>query len=322
MLNTVKGPATKTSLEQHLAGLSPQRDTLVTIGVFDGVHKGHQFLIETLKQQAAARNLLSVAMTFECHPEEVLVPSCRLPWLTDTAERIELLCGLGVDLVTAMPFDAEVARLAPREFMDLLRKYLLMKGLIIGPDFALGKSRQGDATALAALGREMGFTVESVPPVVLDGCVVSSTEVRQAVAGGDARTYYRLVGRHYAISGEVIRGAERGRTLGFPTANLAIDPRRAIPANGVYATWAHFDSQRHASATNIGVRPTFDNGERLAEVHVLDYQGDLYGKQMKVELVERLRDERRFASVHQLKQQMLRDVECARALLKAEGLLK
>lgn len=293
---------------------------MVTIGVFDGVHRGHQFLIETLKKRTTERNLLSVAMTFEIHPEEVLGSSRRVPWLTHTDERVELLRGQGVDLVTVMPFDKEVARLEARQFMALLKKHLRMKGLVVGPDFALGKGRQGDVAALAKLGKEMGFTVESVPPLVLEGRVVSSTAVRQAVSRGDARDYHKLVGRYYSICGEVIRGAERGRKLGFPTANLAIDPGRAVPANGVYATWAHFDSLRRPSATNVGVRPTFDNGERLAEVYVIDHQGDLYSKQLRVEFVERLRDELRFNGVDALREQMKRDVEQAQAILRAEAL--
>ncbi|MDO8473868.1 MAG: bifunctional riboflavin kinase/FAD synthetase [Dehalococcoidia bacterium] len=298
--------------------LSPKRDTIVTIGVFDGVHKGHQSLIQTLKKLAAERNLLSVAMTFEIHPEEVIGSANLVPWLTHMDERVRLLRSLGVDLVTVMPFDREVAKLDARQFMGLLTKYLHMKGLVVGPDFALGKGRQGDAAALVTLGKEMGFTVASVPPLDLDGRVVSSTAVRQAVARGDAREYFKLVGRYYTICGEVIKGAERGRTLGFPTANLAIDPHRAVPADGVYVTWAHFDSTRHPSVTNIGRRPTFDNGERLAEVHVLDHQGDLYGKEMTVELVERLRDELRFNSVQELQERMKQDVEQSRSVLKAE----
>lgn len=286
--------------------------------MFDGVHKGHQSLIQTLKNLTSERNLLSVAMTFEIHPEEVVGASQLVPWLTHMDERVRLLKELGVDLVTVMPFDKEVAKLDARQFMGLLTKHLRMKGLVIGPDFALGKGRQGDAAALAAIGKETGFTVTSVPPLLLDGGVVSSTAVRQAVGRGDAREYFKLVGRYYTICGQVIRGAERGRKLGFPTANLGIDPHRAAPADGVYVTWAHFDSARHPSVTNIGVRPTFDNGKRLAEVHVLDYRGDLYGREMTVELIERLRPELRFSSVDELIERMKLDVEQSRSVLKAE----
>ncbi|MBI2857955.1 MAG: bifunctional riboflavin kinase/FAD synthetase [Chloroflexi bacterium] len=293
---------------------------MVTIGVFDGVHLGHQHLIQQLKDQATARNLLSVVITFENHPEEVLGKRGHLPWLTGVEERCELLRKLGVQMVTAIPFDAEVAGLGPREVMSLLTCYLRMKGLLVGPDFALGKSRQGDIATLARLGKEMGFSLGAVGALVLDGRVVSSTAVREAVARGDARDYFKLVGRHYSLSGTVIRGDERGRRLGFPTANLAIDNNRAIPANGVYATLASFDSKRLPSVTNIGVRPTFNTNLRLAETYVLDFSGDLYGKNFKIDFVERLRDEICFSNVHQLKQQMQRDADCARSLLLAEGL--
>jgi len=313
-----EGTFTKTSLEQHLEKLSPQQDTVITIGVFDGVHRGHQYLIETLKREAESRNLLSVAMTFETHPEDVLGRAGSLPWLTDIQERTDLLKGLGVGLVTAIPFDKEVAQLKAEEFMGLLKRHVRMKGLVVGPDFALGNSRQGNTSKLSALGRDMGFTFKSVPPLVLEGRIVSSTAVRQAVARGDARDYFRLVGRHYTLCGEVIHGAERGRRLGFPTANLSIDQTRATPADGVYATWAHCDARRHPSVTNIGIRPTFDSSERLAETYVLDFDGDIYGKPFTIEFVERLRDELRFSNVHQLKQQMQRDVDCARILLQAE----
>ncbi|MEW6033957.1 MAG: bifunctional riboflavin kinase/FAD synthetase [Chloroflexota bacterium] len=311
--------ATETSLENLLSKLTPERDTVLTIGVFDGVHLGHQFLIDTVKRRAAARRLLSGVITFECHPEEVLVPQCRLPWLSDTEERLEAIRGLGVDLVVALPFDREVAELGARQFLGLLQKHLRMKGLVVGPDFALGKGREGDVTALRALGSEMGFTVEPVPPFILDGGVVSSTAVRGAVARGDARKFRRLVGRYFTISGEVTRGAERGRKLGFPTANLVLDPSRAMPADGVYATWAYCGGKRYASVTNVGTRPTFGNGRRLAEVHVLDYDGDLYGRRLKVELVEKLREEKRFDSVQGLAEQMRRDVERARAVLEVEA---
>lgn len=225
-------------------------------------------------------------------------------------------------MVTVFPFDSSVAALSAREFLKITQENLRMKGLIIGPDFALGRGREGDFDALCSLGREMGFTVEKVPPLVLDGMVVSSTTVRKAIALGDVRLFQKLVGRYYALNGEVIRGAERGRHLGFPTANLALPPERATPANGVYASWAYIHGERCAAATNIGVRPTFDNGQRLAEVYILDFEGDIYGRELCVELVEKLRDELRFSSVDELKEQMKLDVLKTKELLVAEARAK
>jgi riboflavin kinase/FMN adenylyltransferase len=307
------------SLESYLSGLDPGRDTVLTIGVFDGVHLGHQFLLDQLKRQAVSRGLLAGVVTFDQHPEEVLGGIGRLPWLTDAGEKENIIRNLGIGLVATIPFNARVAGLDASQFVGLLVKHLRMKGLVVGPDFALGRGRQGDMARLRTLGQEMGFTVDSVPPMVLDSAVVSSTAVRQALADGDVRKFRRLVGRYFSLRGEVSRGARRGTGLGFPTANLSIDSRRAMPADGVYATWAYLEDIRHPSATNVGVRPTFDNGQRLAEVYILDYHGsDLYGHQLRIELVDRLREERRFASVEELKAQMAQDVAEARVVLDAE----
>ena len=307
------------SLENYLTKLTPGGDTLLTIGVLDGVHLGHQFLIGQLKERVVSRGLLSGVVTFEKHPEEVMNGTRSLPWITDTAERVQILKGMGVDLVAVIPFTREVAGLGARQFVGLLVKHLKMKGLVVGPDFALGKGREGDIERLHSMGEEMGFTVEAVQPMVLDGVVVSSTAVREAVAGGDVRKFRRLVGRYLVLGGEVVRGIERGTKLGFPTANLGIEPRRAVPVDGVYASWAHVGGARYSSATNIGVRPTFDNGQRLAEVHILDYKGsDLYGQQLRIELVDRLREERRFDSVEELKAQLIQDVAEAKVVLEIE----
>lgn len=305
-------------MDKLLEKVAPDRDTVLTIGVFDGVHLGHQSLIRTVQERAAARNLLSGVITFQRHPEEVLVPGCRLSWLSGVEERIQLIRRLGVDLVAAMPFDKEVAELDARQFMGLLRRCLRMRGLVIGPDFALGKGRGGSLEVLRSLGAEMGFTVETVPPLVLNGRVVSSTAVRQAVSRGDMRVYRELAGRNFSVAGEVIPGARRGRTMGFPTANLKLDPDRALPANGVYATWAICGGSRFLSVTNVGVRPTFDNGARLAEVHILDFDQDIYGRQLEVEFVERLREEKRFDSIDDLVQEMKADVARSRQVLAAE----
>lgn len=293
----------------------------MTVGVFDGVHLGHRFLIDTLKERAAGRDLLSVALTFECHPMEVLKPACPLPWLTTVEERLDLIRSLGVGMALALPFNSAVAAMPARDFLVALRQNLRMKGVVAGPDFALGRGREGSPEVLRSLGREMGFTVEHVPPLIVDGIAVSSTAVRQAVARGDVRLFFKLVGRYYALRGEVIRGAERGRSLGFPTANLAVEPLRATPADGVYATFAIFEGRRYPSVTNIGTRPTFEDGARLAETYILGYRGDLYGNELRIELVERLRDERRFSSVAGLVEQMNKDAQRARSVLEVEAKL-
>jgi riboflavin kinase/FMN adenylyltransferase len=192
-----------------------------------------------------------------------------------------------------------------------------MQGLVIGPDFALGRGREGNAANLVALGKEMAFTVDVVPPTVIDGEVASSTAVRAALAEGDMQRVSELLGRHFGVEGRVTTGSERGRILGFPTANLAFQPHRALPPDGVYISRAYVDAEPHQSVTNIGQRPTFDAGERTVEVYLLDFEGDLYGRELRIELLERLRAEMRFASAEELKAQIAKDVEQARTALTA-----
>jgi len=304
-------------IEEELARVAPDRETALTIGVFDGVHLGHQYLIQNLKQTAAAENLLSGVVTFRHHPRLVLYPEVKLTYLTSLSERIRLLTDLGVELVVALSFSLELAQLGVREFVSLLQRHLKMRALVIGPDFALGKGRGGDASALQALGQELNFMVEVVPVKLWQGEAVSSTAVRLALSQGDPRKVSQLLGRRFRLGGKVIKGDERGKVLGFPTANIAPDPEEALPADGVYATRAFVGQAVYKAVTNIGIRPTFGGGQRLIEVYLLDFEGDLYGQDLEIELVECLRGEIRFASVEELKAQMVRDVEGARALLSS-----
>ncbi len=302
-------------IEEELARAAPQRETALTIGVFDGVHLGHQYLIQKLKQKAATENLLSGVVTFRHHPRLVLSPEIELTYLTSLSERIRLLTGLGVELIVTLSFSLELAQLGAREFVILLQRNLKMRRLVIGPDFALGRGRGGDVSALQALGEELGFRVEVVPAKEWQEEVVSSTAIRRALSQGDPRKVSQLLGRHFRLVGQVIKGDERGKMLGFPTANIAPDPEQALPADGVYATRALLSERVYNAVTNIGIRPTFGGGQRLIEVHLLDFEGELRGQELEIELVERLRGEIRFASAEELKAQITRDVERTRALL-------
>ena len=306
-------------VEEELARLSPQKDMVLTIGVFDGVHLGHKYLISQLKEQAQQQNLLSGVLTFRQHPQEALSPQTRLPCLTDLAQRINLLKSEGVEAVITLSFTPELARLSAREFMGLLKKYLRMRGLVVGPDFALGRNREGGAETLRALGQDMDFSVTMVPPITMDGEVVSSTAIRNALADGNMKRVSSLVGRFFSLHGRVIAGAGRGTGLGFPTANLTVNPEQALPPDGIYATWAYIDDKAFQSATNIGKRPTFGGIDRIVEVYVLDYHGDLYGHELRIDIVERLRDEKRFSNVAELKKQMVEDVKQSRAILNSQG---
>jgi len=302
-------------IEAELASVAPQRDTALTIGVFDGIHLGHRRLVERLKEEAERGGLLAGVLTFDRHPQQVLHPESTLPYLTSKEEKLSLLRQLGVDLVVVLPFTRQTAQLTARQFVSLLKKQLKMRALVVGPDFALGRGREGDATYLNVLSREMGFNLVAVPPVRITGEVVSSTAIRTALASGELGRVTRLLGRCFSIGGQIGTGAERGRTLGFPTANLSVDAGKALPPDGVYVTLAYINGREHPSVTNIGLRPTFGDGQRSVEVYLLDFQGDLYGQELRIELVERLRGEKRFDSAEELKVQIASDVEQARAIL-------
>jgi len=303
-------------LISELTSFSPERETLLTIGVFDGIHLGHQHLIKKLTQQAAIRNLLSGVVTFNSHPQNVLSPQTRLARLTTVEERTVLLSGLGVELVVPLNFSTEVAALSAREFVGLLQMHLRMRGLIIGPDFALGRAREGDAAALQTLGQERGFTVEVVEPLISGGSLVSSTAIREALSQGDMRATAKFLGRYFRLSGPVIGGMERGHVLGFPTANIGVDSDQALPIDGVYATLGYIGDKVYKSVTNIGIRPTFGEGERTVEVFMIDFVGDIYGQKLTIELVERLRGEMKFADAQELSAQISKDVEQTRSILR------
>jgi len=302
-------------VEKDLARIKPQRETLLSVGVFDGVHIGHQRLLAHLRDEARNKNWLSGVVTFKSHPEVVLAGERKLLWLNDLETRINLLRNLGIDIVVALPFSSELAQLPAQTFVQLLKRHLKMRGLIVGPDFALGKNREGDSEKLRILGEEMGFSVEVIPAVVIDGYVVSSSTIRQALTDGDMKKVEKFIGRPFSLKGKVVSGDRRGRALGFPTANLDITAEQALPSDGVYATITHTNDNSLPSVTNIGVRPTFDGGKRLVETYILDFAGDLLGHKITIDLIDKLRDEERFDSVEKLKAQMIKDVEQARKIL-------
>ena len=302
-------------IEEELAKVKPQKETLLTVGVFDGVHLGHQRLLTHLRNEAQQRDLLTGVVTFKSHPQKVLSPGSKLLWLSNLETRTNLLRNFGIDVIVTLPFTPQLAELTAREFVQLLKDYLKMRGLVVGPDFALGKNREGSADQLRLLGQEMGFIVEVVPPVVLDGQVISSSAVRVALAQGDMEMVEKLFGRPFSLTGQVVTGDRRGRVLGFPTANLDVEPEQALPSDGVYVTVAHIDHESLPSVTNIGVRPTFGGGKRLVEAYLLDYEGELREQKLRIDLLDKLRDEKHFDTAEELKAQIRKDVEQARAIL-------
>jgi riboflavin kinase/FMN adenylyltransferase len=305
-----------------------------TIGVFDGVHRGHQSLIDRVVRAARSLPGVAVAVTFARHPLAVLAPDrCPEP-LSTVEERRALLRAHGIADVIALDFDRAMSALTAREFLDrvLLRRYDL-RVLVVGPDFAMGRNRRGDLAALGALGAELGFTLDVVAPVPALGGPVSSTRLRRAIAEGDVGVARELLGRDYEIGGRVVSGHGRGRGLGYPTANVAVDPGKMVPADGVYAArvalvpvlpaaggdpGATAGVPWQPAAVNIGLAPTFGGTERRVEVHVLDFGGDLRGGQLFVRFVARLRGEMRFPDAGALRTQIAADIARARALLERD----
>jgi riboflavin kinase/FMN adenylyltransferase len=307
------------TVHQELAKISPPRDTVLTIGTFDGVHLGHQQLLQRLKALADSSGLLAAVLTFRNHPRLVLNSELELSYITTLEDRLDLLRGQGIDLVISVDFTRDLSLLGAREFVGLLCGHLKMKSLVVGPDFALGHGREGDISTLTHLGEEMGFRVQAIEPTMMMGDVIKSSKTRGLIAQGDVETASRMLGRWYALTGLVVEGDRRGRLLGFPTANLSLDPSVVIPADGIYATWVVVDGRRCQGATCIGLRPTFGVNSRTVETFILDFQGDIYGKPITLEFAGRLRDEQAFPNVEALVEQMKIDVAQTRAVLSTSG---
>jgi riboflavin kinase / FMN adenylyltransferase len=299
---------------------------VVTVGTFDGVHRGHQAVLAEIVRRARARGVESVAVTFDPHPLEVVNPAAAPRLLTLLAERQRLLAATGVDRVVTLPFTAALARLGPEEFVrDVLRSKIGMDELVLGYDHGFGRGRSGDVEAVRRLGAADGFAVDVVDAVRDDGQAVSSTLIRSAVAHGDLALAERWLGRGYGALGAVARGAGRGRTIGVPTINLAVpDARKLLPPDGVYAVWVTVEGRgmgnagrgRYGGMMNQGSRPTFGVAERGLEVHLFDFAGDLYGETVWVEWGHRLRDVQTFPSREALVDQLARDAAAARDSLK------
>jgi riboflavin kinase/FMN adenylyltransferase len=307
-------------VEEEFARFSSTKESVLAIGVFDGVHLGHQRLIAELLSQAKKRKMLSGVVTFRHNPEMLLSHRNKLPFLTDIEERLELLKKEGVSFVVPLSFTPELAQLSARDFVALLQRYLNMRGLVIGEDFALGKEREGDTEYLKNIAHEMEFFVTVVPPLVVNGEVVSSTAIRKALAAGDMLKVRQLTGRPFKLAGKVVSGYGRGASLGFPTANLEIASEHALPPDGVYTGWARLNGNTYESMTNIGKNPTFGLHKRTIEAYLIGYHGDLYGADLQLDIVARLRDEKKFDNVDELKSQVAEDIRQGKKILDANGL--
>jgi riboflavin kinase / FMN adenylyltransferase len=289
------------------------RPTVLTLGVFDGLHLGHQLIVRTIVERARATSATPTVITFDPHPRAVLHPASAPPLLQTLDQKVEALGLLGIEQVIVVRFDREFAAIRAEDFLrDVVRDRLQAREVYLGSGFAFGREREGDIDLLRRVAGELNFVAGEVGEVRLRGQRISSSRVRQLLAEGRVNLARRMLGRPYGVEGRVVRGAARGRTLGFPTANLQ-PQNRVIPQSGVYVTATLIEGAWRRSVTNIGSRPTFEReAEPAIETYVMDWQGDLYGDVIRVRFLHRLRDERRFGSIEELKKQIIRDAARAR----------
>ncbi len=293
-------------------------DSWVTIGSFDGVHRGHQVIFKSLAQKAHENGANAVVITFFPHPTIVLQGIQSAYYLTDPDEKARLMGEFGIDQVITLPFTLEFAAQPAEQFITKLVKHLGMRQIWAGIDFAMGRNREGNVEMLKNLGAKMGFEVQIIAQITDEGKRISSTHIRQQISEGRVAEAAELLGRLYSLNGKVVEGDKRGKTIGFPTANLKIWLGYLVPRNGVYATWVKFDNNRFPSVTNIGLRPTFEDQPTVPriEAHLIDFTGDIYSKQIQLEFIEFIRTEKRFSSIDELKEQINNDIKIALEVFK------
>lgn len=298
----------------------PGAGAVVTVGTFDGVHRGHRRVLDDLVRRADASGRESVLVTFDPHPLRVVRPESAPPLLTPTEEKKPLLAESGVHHAVILAFTRELQQFSARDFVvRILLGRLGMRELVIGYDHGFGRGREGSVDTMRELGGELGFAVDVVDAVLLDGEPVSSTRIRNALATGDVREAARCLGRRYSLQGPVVHGQRRGRDLGFPTANIALrDPEKMVPLPGIYAVFGWVGETRVPGLLHLGPRPAFPGDPPTIELYLMDFSGDLYGRELRVDFCERLRDIRPFDSVEALIAQMREDEAAGRALLRDE----
>lgn len=300
-----------------------QRDSqsVITVGTFDGVHKGHRVLMETVLRKAEERQARSVIVTFDPHPRDIISPGEKgIKLLTTLQERCEILKDLGIDKMVVIPFDRDFSLLSSEEFVkDIIHKKIGVGEFVIGYDHHFGRNREGTIETIERLGKELGFDAYVVSKQEVGDKTVSSTAIRQALSkDGNIELATDLLGRYYMLNGMVIHGDKRGKKIGYPTANLKPEhPNKIIPKDGVYAVKVRVDSEWYKGMMNIGTRPTFEDEEKRAlEVHIFDFDQEIYGKAVQVRFVERIRDEKKFDGVEELKAQLEADKERSKSALK------
>jgi riboflavin kinase / FMN adenylyltransferase len=307
----------KFTVTRGLSDVRPRPHPVATIGNFDGHHRGHRALLETVVETARKVQGTAIVLTFDPHPVKVLAPHIDLRFLTSPEEKLAHFEAAGIEEVVFLEFTVALAAMPPEQFAEtVLHRHLNIAEIFVGEHFAFGKGRAGRIADLMRFGASYGFKVHPVAPVTFEGEVVSSTRIRRLIQAGQLEEAAGLLGRAYGIGGTVVPGRQQGQTLGWPTANLHVPPQRVIPPDGVYAARARFEAAAYDAIAYIGTRPTFGTGKRLIEVNLLDQQCDLYGKEVLVEFIERLRGDHAFASAEELSAQIGRDVEQARTRLR------
>ena len=292
---------------------------IVTVGTFDGIHLAHRAILHEVVNRAQKVGGTSMVLTFEPHPQVQLNPQTAPLLLTTQEEKLGILDSLRLDVVVLLTFTRELAQMEAPEFVEqILHRKLRAWEVVIGHDHAFGRGRQGRLGTLQDLGDRLGFKVDAMEPVLHGGQPISSTRIRRRLRAGQVKEASEMLGRPYSLVGRIIPGDGRGRQLSYPTANLEVPPRKLIPANGVYAVESSFTAPSLRGLLNVGLRPTFGGEARMVEVHFFDFQGSLYGKEISVQLIERIRDEEKFANGTRLSEQIRKDEEVARRLLASK----
>ena len=302
-------------LKKQLSKKQVNSHSILTIGVFDGVHLGHLHLIKRLKEIATQKKYLSGIITFTNHPAEILNTKFKPSFIMTSDQKISALEKTGVDFVIPITFNKEISTMSASSFIEDLKNTLNMKGIVVGPDFAMGKNREATTVKLQDLGIEKDFITEVISPQSLDGIELRSTSVRKFLQEGNIETTAKILGRNFSVSGLVTHGERRGRELGYPTANLKPPTNSLIPKNGIYATFTYVNEQKFLSATSIGTNPTFKGNNKTIETYILNFDKDIYNQTITIEFIERLRDEMKFESVKNLVSQMDSDIIAIKEIL-------
>ena len=306
------------SIIDELPALPSGQNSIITIGVFDGVHLGHQYLLNRLVKAAARNNINSGVVTFKNHPAEITNAEFKPNFLCSLEDRLTRLRNTGVDFVAPITFDKEIANLDASEFLSIMTRQLKMSGLVVGPDFCMGKDRSADVKRLGELSKIIKFNLETIGDQSHEGLSFRSTTIRNLLLEGSVSQVPDLLGKYFSLTGKIIKGMKRGRTLEVPTANVSFNEDLAMPGNGIYATWARVGNKKFMAATSIGTNPTFGGNSLTVEAHLLDFNSSIYGSTITLEFVDKLRPQIAFDSEIRLKAQMKKDILLTREKLSSQ----